>query len=152
MCRTAIPGVDFYIIDLEWSQEQQNQDGHILQQVSFGGIGEVYMGGPVMPEKMAEVFVPNPFDQDPSCPCLYGMRDLGRLLPNGPLEILGRCDFMVKIRGYSVVLGAIEMALAKHPRLLSSASCSPWMAKKWWPMPFLPNGPIHPRPPVCAPL
>eukprot|EP00978_Attheya_sp_CCMP212_P038190 scaffold186929_cov34-Attheya_sp.AAC.2 len=27
---------------------------------------------------------------------------------------------MVKIRGYSVVLGAIETALAKHPRLLSS--------------------------------
>jgi thioester reductase-like protein len=122
-CGTAIPGVHFYIVDLERSQEQ----GHILQQVSLGETGEVYVGGPVvgrgylnMPKKTAEVFVPNPFDQDPSCPRLYRTGDLGRLLPNGQLEILGRCDFMVKIRGYSVVLGAIETALAKHPRLSSS--------------------------------
>ena len=33
------------------------------------------------------------------------------MLPNGMIEILGRCAFMVKIRGYSVVPGAIEVAL-----------------------------------------
>eukprot|EP00978_Attheya_sp_CCMP212_P038189 scaffold186929_cov34-Attheya_sp.AAC.1 len=96
-CGTAIPGVYFYIVDLERLQEQQDQDGHILQQVSLGETGEVYVGGPVvgrgylnMPEKTAEVFVPNPFDQDPSCPRLYRTGDLGQgLLPNGQLEILG---------------------------------------------------------------
>jgi amino acid adenylation domain-containing protein/thioester reductase-like protein len=123
-CGTAIPGVHFYIVDLERTEE--DEDGH-MHQVTLGETGEVYVGGPVvgrgylnMPEKTAERFVPNPFDQDPSCPRLYRTGDLGRLLPNGQLEILGRCDFMVKIRGYSVVLGAIETALAKHPRLSSS--------------------------------
>ncbi|KAF1794749.1 Alpha/Beta hydrolase fold [Phytophthora cactorum] len=36
------------------------------------------------------------------------------------LELIGRCDFMVKIRGYSVVLGAVESALAQHPLVSTS--------------------------------
>eukprot|EP00934_Nitzschia_sp_Nitz4_P001632 Nitzschia sp. Nitz4//scaffold259_size27336//7912//11118//NITZ4_008191-RA/size27336-processed-gene-0.18-mRNA-1//-1//CDS//3329544504//1632//frame0 len=119
-CGSAIPGVHFYIVDMEESDQ--------MKQVPHGETGEVYVGGPVvgrgylnMPEKTAERFVPNPFDtENPATGCLYKTGDLGRLLPNGQLEILGRCDFMVKIRGYSVVLGAIETALAKHPKLSSS--------------------------------
>ena len=41
------------------------------------------------------------------------------MLPNGQLEILGRCDFMVKIRGYSIVLGAVEAALVECVALSS---------------------------------
>lgn len=122
-CGKQIPGVKFYIVDLE----DQELNG-TMKQVPKGETGEVYVGGPVvgrgylnMPEKTAERFVPNPFDtSDKTCQRLYKTGDLGRLLPNGQLEILGRCDFMVKIRGYSVVLGAIETALAKHPKLASS--------------------------------
>jgi acyl-CoA synthetase (AMP-forming)/AMP-acid ligase II len=33
---------------------------------------------------------------------------------DGQLEILGRCDFMVKARGYSVVLEAVETAILKR--------------------------------------
>ena len=48
---------------------------------------------------------------------------MGRVLPcTGELEIIGRCDFMVKIRGYSVVLGAVESAVAKHPMLASAVA------------------------------
>ena len=39
---------------------------------------------------------------------LYRSGDLAKLLPDGTLEILGRCNFMVKIRGYTVVPGAVE--------------------------------------------
>lgn len=117
-CGKQIPGVEFYIVNLESPE---------MALVPVGETGEVYVGGPVvgrgylnMPDKTAERFVPNPFSTDPNFSRLYRTGDLGRLLPNGHLEILGRCDFMVKIRGYSVVLGAIETALAKHPKLSSA--------------------------------
>mmetsp|Transcript_3298 Transcript_3298/g.8829 ORF Transcript_3298/g.8829 Transcript_3298/m.8829 type:complete len:1112 (-) Transcript_3298:68-3403(-) len=126
-CGKAIPGVKFYIVDLE-EEDGDKKDGK-LRLVSEGSTGEVYVGGPVvgrgylnMPEKTAERFVDNPFpDDDGTAPRLYRTGDLGRVLPDSKeLEILGRCDFMVKIRGYSVVLGAVETALAKHPKLSSA--------------------------------
>ena len=50
-----------------------------------------------MPEKTAERFVLSPFPESPGR--LYRTGDLGRLLPpNGTLEIIGRCDFMVSTR------------------------------------------------------
>lgn len=42
---------------------------------------------------------------------LYRTGDIGRLQDDGCLEVLGRRDSMVKIRGYRVELGAIEQAL-----------------------------------------
>jgi non-ribosomal peptide synthetase component F/aryl carrier-like protein len=50
---------------------------------------------------------------------LYRTGDVGRFLPGGLLEIMGRCDFMVKIRGYSVELGAVEATLVRHAFVLS---------------------------------
>uniref|UniRef100_UPI0005163A72 AMP-binding enzyme n=1 Tax=Pseudomonas syringae TaxID=317 RepID=UPI0005163A72 len=38
--------------------------------------------------------------------------DVGRWLPNGALEYLGRNDFQVKIRGLRIEIGEIEAALA----------------------------------------
>jgi pyochelin synthetase len=46
---------------------------------------------------------------------LYKTGDLGRYLPDGNIEFLGREDFQVKIQGYRVELGEIEAALAEHP-------------------------------------
>ena len=46
---------------------------------------------------------------------LYRTGDLGRYLPNGEVEPLGRADFQVKIRGFRVELGEVEAALARHP-------------------------------------
>ncbi|MGA7926493.1 MAG: amino acid adenylation domain-containing protein [Candidatus Sulfotelmatobacter sp.] len=48
---------------------------------------------------------------------LYKTGDLGRYLPDGNLEILGRTDFQVKIDGYRIELGEIEAALREHPRV-----------------------------------
>src|SRR3712207_8059704 len=45
---------------------------------------------------------------------MYRTGDRARILPDGNLEILGRTDFMVKIRGYSVELGAVEAAIEKN--------------------------------------
>jgi len=40
--------------------------------------------------------------------------DIGRLLPNGSLELLGRNDFQVKIRGYRVDTTEVEAALLEN--------------------------------------
>ncbi|MEO1378618.1 MAG: AMP-binding protein, partial [Cyanobacteria bacterium J06635_10] len=39
---------------------------------------------------------------------LYKTGDLGRYLPSGDIEFLGRSDFQVKINGYRIELGEIE--------------------------------------------
>ncbi|MCG8424974.1 MAG: amino acid adenylation domain-containing protein [Proteobacteria bacterium] len=46
---------------------------------------------------------------------LYRSGDLGRYLPNGNIEILGRKDHQVKIRGVRIELGEIEATVARHP-------------------------------------
>jgi len=48
---------------------------------------------------------------------LYKTGDLGRHLPDGNIEFLGREDFQVKVQGYRVELGEIESALLQHPRV-----------------------------------
>lgn len=46
---------------------------------------------------------------------LYRTGDLGRYLPDGNIEFLGREDFQVKVQGYRIELGEIETALEQHP-------------------------------------
>lgn len=45
----------------------------------------------------------------------YLTGDLGRCLPDGNIEILGRNDFQVKIAGHRIELGEIEVALTRLP-------------------------------------
>ncbi len=46
---------------------------------------------------------------------MYKSGDLGRYLPDGSIEYLGRNDFQVKIRGFRIELGEIEAKLAQNP-------------------------------------
>ncbi|MCP4156895.1 MAG: amino acid adenylation domain-containing protein, partial [bacterium] len=46
---------------------------------------------------------------------LYRTGDLGRWLPGGSIEFLGRMDQQVKIRGFRIELGEIENRLIMHP-------------------------------------
>ena len=92
-----------------------------MKPVPDGEAGELYIGGAMLaigylnlPELTHTRFV-----MDHEHGRLYRTGDRARVLPNGFLEILGRCDFMVKIRGYSIVLGAVEAALLENVALSS---------------------------------
>ncbi len=89
----------------------------------IGVAGELYIGGDGLargylnrPELTQEKFVPNPFSEDPSAR-LYKTGDLGRYLPDGNIEFLGRIDYQVKIRGFRIELGEIEVVLSRHPQV-----------------------------------
>ncbi len=73
---------------------------------------QIYVGGPTLargylkrPELTAERFIPRPEGvPEDAGPRLYRTGDWGYMLSSGELEICGRCDSMVKIRGYSIEL------------------------------------------------
>jgi len=85
-----------------------------MQAVPPGAVGQVWTGGDSLgkgylnlPEKTKEVFVQTEFGQ------LYNTGDLGRWNEQGLLEIAGRADTQVKIRGQRVELGEIEAQINK---------------------------------------
>ncbi|NVJ26475.1 amino acid adenylation domain-containing protein [Myxococcus sp. AM011] len=75
------------------------------------GVGRGYLGRPAL---TAEQFIPDAFGPVPGGR-LYRSGDLGRWLPDGTLEFLGRRDDQVKIRGARIELGQVEAALAALP-------------------------------------
>ncbi|SMO94796.1 AMP-binding enzyme C-terminal domain-containing protein, partial [Flavobacterium resistens] len=56
-------------------------------------------------------FISNPFIKGTR---MYDTGDLGRWLPDGNIEFLGRNDHQVKIRGYRIELGEIETAISGY--------------------------------------
>ena len=81
-------------------------------------VGELYIGGVGValgywadPERTGERFIRHPRTGE----YLYRTGDLGRFLPDGTIEFLGREDFQVKVGGYRIELGEIEAALLAHP-------------------------------------
>ncbi|HYG64235.1 MAG TPA: amino acid adenylation domain-containing protein, partial [Thermoanaerobaculia bacterium] len=79
--------------------------------VGGAGLARGYLG---RPELTAERFVPDSSGGRPGAR-LYRSGDLGRFLPSGEVEYLGRLDHQVKIRGFRIELGEIEAALAAVP-------------------------------------
>lgn len=95
----------------------------VVNPVPVGLDGEIFVGGPTLaigylnrPEITAERFIASPPSvPDRHGPRLYRTGDVGRLLPSGELEIVGRCDSMQKVRGYSVELRAVQAAVQARP-------------------------------------
>ncbi|MGP8439727.1 amino acid adenylation domain-containing protein [Paraburkholderia fungorum] len=96
-----------------------------------GTVGEIYIGG----ENLArgyinqsamtmERFVVDPFRDAPYA-LMYRTGDLGRFLPDGTIEYLGRNDEQVKLRGFRIELGEIENCIAAAPGV-AHAACRVW--------------------------
>ncbi|WP_024905423.1 non-ribosomal peptide synthetase [Robbsia andropogonis] len=103
-------------------------DAH-QREVPVGTFGEVYIDGIGItrgyandPVRTREAFVPNPFATGRGYgPLLYRTGDVGRRLDDGSIDLMGRIDAQVKIRGNRVEPGEIEAALGRIPAVEHAA-------------------------------
>jgi amino acid adenylation domain-containing protein len=84
-----------------------------------GAMGDLYIAGEGLargywkrPELTAEKYLPNPYGEPGER--MYCSGDLARWMEDGNLEFFGRADHQIKIRGFRVELGEIEVALLQH--------------------------------------
>ncbi|HLM57775.1 MAG TPA: amino acid adenylation domain-containing protein, partial [Pyrinomonadaceae bacterium] len=97
------------------------------RRAGIGELGEIYFRSPHIAkgywedeERTRERFITNPFTRAGD-DVLYRTGDLGRYLPDGNVEPLGRADYQVKIRGFRVELGEIEALIGQHAAVRESA-------------------------------
>ena len=99
-----LPGTTVHVLDED------------LRPVPRGERGEIYIGGRGVARYLSadahahERYVPNPFGDGR----LYRTGDLGAWTPEGNLEVVGRIDRQLKIRGFRVEPGEVEATLAAH--------------------------------------
>ncbi|MFT7840518.1 AMP-binding protein [Saccharothrix sp. BKS2] len=109
-----LPGVHVYVVDAD------------LRLLPPGVVGEVCVDSPEMmlgylgePEETARRVRPNPFG--PPGSRLLWTGDIGSVRPDGMLELTGRLDDMVKVRGFRVEPAAVEAILVDHPAVRAAA-------------------------------
>jgi len=66
-----------------------------------------------LPKLNKEKFIQNPFSSRKG-DLIYKTGDIGRLLPDGNIELLGRIDRQVKIRGNRIELDEVENMILKY--------------------------------------
>ncbi len=104
----AVANTQLYVLDRNLNLEP------------IGIMGKLYIGGEGLargywrrPDLTAERFLPDPYGRQPGGR-LYTSGDLARWMEDGNLEFFGREDNQIKIRGFRVELGEIEVALLQH--------------------------------------
>lgn len=107
----ALEGVDAYVLDDAGELLGPEQVGELC----LGGVGVArgYLGRPAL---TAARFVPDPRAARPGTR-MVRTGDRARRLPHGGLEVLGRIDRQLKLRGYRIEPAEIEAVLVEHPRV-----------------------------------
>jgi amino acid adenylation domain-containing protein len=103
------------------------QDGTLAEP---GEVGELYIGGTglasgyhLAPAMTASAFVPDPFGQAKGAR-LYRTGDFVRQFPDGAFGFVGRNDDQVKVRGFRVELGEIDLAIRRQEHVADVAVLS----------------------------
>ncbi|MBQ4877998.1 benzoate-CoA ligase family protein [Pseudoalteromonas luteoviolacea] len=123
----VIEDVDPNWQSIPYGKPLANQTLHVLNQdlapCPVWVTGDLYVGGRGLgkgfwqdEEKTNALFIVHPQSGEK----LYKSGDLARYLPDGNLEIMGRADFQVKIRGHRIELKEIEAILADHGDIRSA--------------------------------
>nr|WP_150149854.1 non-ribosomal peptide synthase/polyketide synthase [Bacillus swezeyi] len=106
---TPIHNTKAYVLD---------QNMKLLPEGVFGELcitGDGVAGGYVnRPDATAEKFVENPFAQNEK---MYRTGDLARRLSDGNIELSGRIDTQVKVRGYRIETEEIKNRLLTHEKI-----------------------------------
>lgn len=110
-----IDGAEIYIVDQSLNPVARGEVGELC--IGGTGVGRGYVNSP---ELDAKKFVSDPFAGRPGA-LLYRTGDLGRWLPDGQIEYVGRMDDLIKIRGYRVEPNEIIAVLNAHPAIQASA-------------------------------
>ncbi|GAA6615386.1 amino acid adenylation domain-containing protein [Scytonema sp. NUACC26] len=119
-----IPAVDPNWKSIPYGKPLTNQQFYVLNELMeptpVWVTGQLYIGGIGLAsgywgddEKTKACFITHPVTGER----LYKTGDLGRYLPSGDIEFLGRSDYQVKINGYRIELGEIEATLKQHPAI-----------------------------------
>ncbi|MFB8050901.1 amino acid adenylation domain-containing protein [Streptomyces rubiginosohelvolus] len=109
-----LPGWSVRVLDAHGRPVPPGAPGEIV--VGGAGVALGYLNRPAL---TAGRFVPDPLD--PAGRRLYRSGDLGRLLPDGTLEHLGRIDDQVKVRGFRIEPGEIRHVLLEDPAVSAAA-------------------------------
>ncbi|MGH9347812.1 MAG: amino acid adenylation domain-containing protein, partial [Vicinamibacterales bacterium] len=98
-----------YVLDADGSPAPIGVPGEL--HLSGLGLARGYRG---KPDLSADRFIPNPFSAQPGAR-MYRTGDLARIRPDGELELLGRLDRQIKLRGARIEAREIEAVLEEHP-------------------------------------
>ena len=101
--------IRLYIVDDLMNEVPAGVRGELC--IAGVSVGRGYLGDQT---KTAAAFAPDPFSAAPGAR-LYRTGDVGRYLPDGGIEFLGRKDHQVKIRGFRVEPSEVESVLRNHP-------------------------------------
>ena len=104
-----LQGYQWYILDGNLKPVPEGNEGEIY--VSGDGLARGYHNRPGL---TACRFLANPYSDIPGSR-MYRTGDIGRRMPDGTVEFLGRSDFQVKIRGFRIELHEIEHVLGQIP-------------------------------------
>ncbi|KAK2059679.1 AMP-binding enzyme [Colletotrichum caudatum] len=109
------PNNTVYILDANGKHVGVGEAG-----VMWGGGHGISRGYVSLPEKTAERYRPDPFANDGSM--MYNTGDLGRWRRDGSVEILGRVDDQIKIKGFRVELDGVTASINSCPVVSKAAA------------------------------
>jgi len=98
------------------NDRMEHCDVWVTGSLFIGGVGVAH-GYYKNPDRTAYQFVRHPTTDE----MLFRTGDLGRVRPEGLLEILGREDSQVKVNGFRIELGEIEKVLTEYEDVSSAA-------------------------------
>ncbi len=106
-----VEGMEIFVIDEDDAEVDEYETGEII--IACPHISPGYWNKAGVTETS--------FSKDEDFGRLYFTGDLGRKLPGGAVEFMGRKDAQVKLRGFRIELGEIETLLLRYPGIKEAA-------------------------------